>query len=185
MMFILDHTSWLLPVPRNVFTAVGLPLAVGLFSGSRTREIVKGSWYKNLRFPPGRPPNVLFPLVWTSLYVAMGYASHLAVRAYDRPFQMTSELSLASVGIALYYTQLAMNVLWTPLFFVRKQTKLALADCTLLTLTTMWMTKALHGPTTGKTTWLLLPYCAWLSYATYLNAGVVYLNEGRDVVAED
>lgn len=103
----------------------------------------------------------MFPFAWTGLYIgsvterstdgirklnytiAMGYASHLAVQAYDRPFQMTSDLSvhlsmtcsfahdirssLASEGIALYYAQLALNVLWTPLFFVKKQVCLQLA----------------------------------------------------------
>ncbi|KAI0347247.1 TspO/MBR-related protein [Trametopsis cervina] len=184
-MFILDHTSWLLPLPRNVFTAIGLPLAVGMLSGSRTKDVVKGTWYNSLYFPPGRAPGAIFPFAWTGLYIAMGYASHLAVRAYDRPFQMTSELSLASVGIALYYTQLGLNVLWTPLFFVRKQTKLALVDSALLTTLTIWMTKVLHEPTRGKSTWFLLPYCAWLSYATYLNAGIVYLNEGRSLPKDD
>ncbi|KAI0092005.1 TspO/MBR-related protein, partial [Irpex rosettiformis] len=133
--------------------------------------------FKSLHFPPGRPPSVIFPFVWTSLYVAMGYASYIAVHTYDDSYLTESESQVSS-GIALHYAQLALNVLWTPLFFVRKQTKLALVDCTLLTLTTAWMTKILHVPTRGKSTWLLLPYCAWLSYATYLNAGVVYLNEG-------
>ena len=46
----------------------------------------------------------------------------------------------ASVGIALYYGQLALNCIWTPLFFVKKHTTLALLDSTLLTATTIWMT---------------------------------------------
>ncbi|KAI0773451.1 TspO/MBR-related protein [Irpex lacteus] len=178
-MSILASSSWLLPLPRNVYTAIGLPLTVGLFSGSSTSKVVKGNWYKVQSVLPTRTSSKRdIPVRWTSLYVAMGYASHLAVRAYDRPLQTEHELSQVSTGIALYYAQLAMNVLWTPLFFVRKRTKLALVDCTLLTLTTMWMTKTLHVPTGGKSTWLLAPYCAWLSYATYLNAGIVYLNEG-------
>lgn len=51
-MFILENTSILLQVPRNVFTAVGLPLVAGFLSGSPTRKVVKGLWY-NVRVTPG------------------------------------------------------------------------------------------------------------------------------------
>lgn len=44
-MFILDHSSLLLAVPRNVFTAVGLPLVVGMYSGSYTEKAARGKWY--------------------------------------------------------------------------------------------------------------------------------------------
>jgi benzodiazapine receptor len=47
------------------------------------------------------------------------------------------------------------------------------------------MTVVLHKPTGGKSTWLLVPYCAWLGIATYLNAGIVYLNAGRKVEKKD
>lgn len=45
-MFILDHSSLLLFAPRNVFTAVGLPLAIGMYSGSYTAKVTAGRWYK-------------------------------------------------------------------------------------------------------------------------------------------
>jgi len=183
-MFILDHSSLLLAAPRNVFTAVGLPLVVGMYSGSYTAKAARGKWYNSLRFPPGRIYDRIFPFAWGGLYLAMGYASHLAAQAYDTSFT-PEHLHDASVGIALYYGQLALNCLWSPLFFVQKHTTLALLDSTLLTATTIWMTRVLHGPTNGKATYFLLPYCAWLSYATYLNAGVVFLNKDRYLPKED
>ena len=44
-MFILDHSSLLLAAPRNVFTAIGLPLVVGMYSGSYTPKAANGKWY--------------------------------------------------------------------------------------------------------------------------------------------
>ena len=49
-MYVLDHSSPLLLAPRNVFTAIGLPLAVGLYSGSYTGDAARGQWYKVPRF---------------------------------------------------------------------------------------------------------------------------------------
>ena len=56
-MFVINPQSILLVVPRNVVTAVGLPLAAGFYSGSHTREVVRGAWY-NVRWTPscGRLP---------------------------------------------------------------------------------------------------------------------------------
>ncbi|KAF7983109.1 hypothetical protein HWV62_24055 [Athelia sp. TMB] len=72
-------------IPRNVFTALGLPVAVGMLSGyqSQTRKGVDDTWYKSLAVPPGRPPAPVFPVVWTTLYAFMGFASHIAVKALD------------------------------------------------------------------------------------------------------
>jgi benzodiazapine receptor len=62
---------------------------------------------------------------------------------------------------------------------------LGLLDITALSATVVSMTVALHKPTGGKTTWLLAPYCAWLGVATWLNAGIVYLNAGRRIAKKD
>ena len=84
-MFFLDPQSVLLVVPRNIVTAVGLPLAGGFFSGSYTGKVVRGKWYnvkssslsffvsraesiQSLVFPPGRPAGNVFPVVWGTLY---------------------------------------------------------------------------------------------------------------------
>jgi len=165
-------------IPRNIYTAVGVPVALGLLSGSRTRNVVDSNWYKSLAVPPGRPPRQAFPIVWTTLYVCMGYASHLAVTALDTSVVPLTRSDLI-LGLKLYYVQLGLNVLWTPLFFGAKQTGAALIDSTLLAGTTMYMTKLLHGPTGGKSTYFLAPYCVWLTYATYLNGGIWLYNRGR------
>ncbi|TFK43466.1 TspO/MBR-related protein [Crucibulum laeve] len=168
----------LLAIPRNPITAVGLPLALGFLSGGGSSKPVNSNWYHNLATPPGNPPKVVFPFVWTLLYLSMGYASHVAVKALDTSVAPSTRNDL-SVGLGLYFAQLGLNYLWSPLFFSAHKTGLALIDSTLLLGTTLYMTKLLDRPTNAKATYFLLPYCAWLGYATYLNAGVWWLNRNR------
>ncbi|KAK0230658.1 TspO/MBR-related protein [Armillaria fumosa] len=168
----------LLDIPRNTVAAIGLPLCLGILSGSSTARVVRGDWYKNLRGPPGRPPRQVFPVVWLLLYLSMGYASHLAVNALDTASNPLTP-SDVKLGIALYYAQLAMNFIWSPLFFNGKKLGFALVDSVLLAGTTFYMTKILDGLTKSQSTYLLLPYCAWLTFATYLNGGIWWLNRGQ------
>ncbi|KAH7921827.1 TspO/MBR-related protein [Leucogyrophana mollusca] len=167
--------SILLAIPRNSITAVGLPLALGLLSGSHTRRVVQGKWYKGLRFPPARPPRWVFPVVWPALYISMGYVSHLAVQALDDA-QLSSTKHSLNLALTIYYAQLALNCLWSPLFFGARKIGWALVDSVALAGTTFYLTSLLHALTNGRTTHLLLPYCAWLSFATYLNGGIWFLN---------
>ncbi|THV08465.1 TspO/MBR-like protein [Dendrothele bispora CBS 962.96] len=168
----------LLAIPRNPVTALGLPLALGLFSGAGTAKVVRSSWYETLAVPPGRPPRQVFPIVWPALYLSMGYASHLAVKALDRTVSPSARDDLL-LGIALYYAQLSMNFVWSPLFFNFKQIGLALVDSVLLAGTTYYMTKLFDGATNSQTTYFLAPYCAWLTFATYLNGGIWWLNNSK------
>ncbi|KAF5322301.1 hypothetical protein D9619_000879 [Psilocybe cf. subviscida] len=176
----------LLAIPRNPVVAVGLPLALGFLSGTKgTSKVSNSNWYSELKAPPGRPRREVFPFAWTILYLSMGYASHVAVKALDNATLQINHDDL-SLGIALYYAQLGMNFLWTPLFFEHRQAckdssntenmGLALVDSVLMTATTWYMTKLLDRPTNAKATYFLLPYCAWLGFATYLNAGTWWLN---------
>lgn len=116
------------------------------------------------------------------------------------PFLLMTILSprtLARQGLILYYAQLTLNVAWTPLFFGAKRMGLALVDIITLTGTTFYMTvrppsllhssslicitlqRVLNEATNGKTALFLLPYCAWLTFATYLNASFLYLNNAN------
>ncbi|KAL7411501.1 TspO/MBR-related protein [Mrakia frigida] len=163
-------------IPSNVFAAVGLPLVLGLSSGYTTASVVKGPWYKGLLTPAYAPPRQAFGIVWPILYVGMGYASHLIVKAHASALTPAAK-NTASLALTLYYLQLAGNLTWTPLFFGLKQTGLALVDIVALTATVFALTITADSlPTEISTTWFLGPYCAWLSYATYLNAGYWFLN---------
>jgi len=114
----------------------------------------------------------------------MGYSSHLAVNLLDASISPTTR-EIASTALKVYYGQLALNLAWTPLFFGLKQTGAALVDIVALSGSVFYLTKLLHEPTNGRSTILLAPYCVWLSLATYLNAGIWYLNKNRKLSKRD
>ncbi|KAJ3505888.1 hypothetical protein NLJ89_g7178 [Agrocybe chaxingu] len=167
----------LLAVPRNPITAVGLPIALGFLSGSPSSKVANSNWYHNLHAPPGQPPREVFPFAWSLLYLSMGYASHVAVKALDSSV-VEGHRNALSTGLALYYAQLVELVAHQ---LRTLQTGLALVDSVLLTGTTWYMTKLLDRPTNGEASYYLFPYCAWLAYATYLNAGIWWLNRDGKV----
>ncbi|KAG9088784.1 hypothetical protein FS749_001902 [Ceratobasidium sp. UAMH 11750] len=167
----------LLELPRNPVFAVGIPIVLGSLSGYPTSKVVNGPWYAAQRPPPAQPPRQAFGIVWPILYASMGYASHLAIKSYDTSLSPAVK-DAALTGLKMYWVQLGLNLTWTPLFFMFKQKGLALIDIAALTSTVVAMTRTLHGPTEGKATYLLAPYCAWLTYATYLNGGYWWLNRG-------
>ncbi|KAJ7638888.1 TspO/MBR family-domain-containing protein [Roridomyces roridus] len=166
--------NFLLDAARVPVLAIGIPLGLGLLSGYPTAQVVRSGWYQNLRVPPGRPPRQVFPIVWPLLYISMGYASHLAVKALDVAVSpsVRSDLMLA---LGLYHAQLSLNLLWSPLFFGVKQIGPALVDSAAMAGTTYYMTSLLY-PIVPQAAYLLLPYCSWLTFATYLNGGIWWLN---------
>eukprot|EP00850_Spirogloea_muscicola_P019275 SM000187S03892 [mRNA] locus=s187:226924:228767:- [translate_table: standard] len=125
-------------------------------------------WYKNLKKPSWTPPAPAFPIVWTTLYVLMGYASWLVFK--DGGFDKNT------VALGLYAVQLFFNFWWTPLFFGMHKLDVALVDIALLWISVVATTVAFWGvnPTAG---YLFLPYILWVSIATALNLWIVQHND--------
>ena len=124
-------------------------------------------WYLVAEKPPWTPPNWLFGPVWTVLYTAMAVAAWLVWRRWG--------WRDARVALSLYAVQLVLNAIWTPLFFGAEQLWWGLAvivglDIVLAcTVVAFYRRRRIAGL-------LLLPYLAWVLYATSLNAGVAALN---------
>ena len=123
-----------------------------------------GSWYLSLRKPSWTPPNWVFPVAWTSLYICMSVAGARAA--------MTSDNSLA---MALWSLQIALNSLWSPVFFGLKNLKLGL-----VVLIALWLSVACTMLALWQVDWLagllFFPYLVWGSIAGALNASVWRLN---------
>ncbi|GAA6016749.1 hypothetical protein JCM8202_004415 [Rhodotorula sphaerocarpa] len=167
--------GFLYSLPRNPAVAVGLPLVLGFIDGTGSNGSVK-DWYPNLRRPPAVPPSWAFPAAWTILYLSMGWASHLIVQKYDVAVPGSAAKALADSALKWYWGQFALNMLWSPIFFGLKQPFYALLDIVPLT-TSTYVLAAKAFQVDPRTIWFLAPYCAWTTYATYLNAGFAWLND--------
>ncbi|GAA5934294.1 TspO/MBR family protein [Sporobolomyces koalae] len=154
-------------IARTPAVAVGIPLVFGMLNGRITKTSVN-TWYPTLRRPAIEPPRWAFPVCWTALYVAMGLASHLLVKKHDAALPGSPLKAAADHAFKLYWLQFALNQAWTPLFFGFKQVGLAFLDIGLLTSTTFALTYEAYK-VDPRTAYLLVPYCAWLSLASYLN----------------
>ncbi|MCA9512584.1 MAG: TspO/MBR family protein [Myxococcota bacterium] len=124
-----------------------------------------GAWYAALRKPPLTPPPVVFAPVWSVLYAAIAVAGWLAWRA--RP--------ASHRALGLWALQLALNAAWSWLFFGLHAKGVALVDIVALLAAVVAAAVALHR-VRALAGWLLAPYAAWVAFATYLNAGLWYLN---------
>jgi len=131
------------------------------YVGSR---FLPGDWYAGLAKPSFNPPNGVFAPVWSVLYLLMGIAAWRAWR--------TRGLDAA---IALWLAQLALNAAWSWLFFGRHLLAVALVDIAVLLALIVATTIAFFRRDRAAG-WMMVPYIAWVSFATVLNAALWHLN---------
>jgi len=120
--------------------------------------------YQDLAQPSWAPPSWLFGPVWTVLYVLIAVSGWL----------VWSRVGWGR-ALAVFAVQLVLNALWTPLFFGAGQVWWALVDIVALWLA-IGATVALFGQVSRLAAWLLLPYWAWVSFATALNLSIALMN---------
>jgi translocator protein len=142
-------------------------LAVG-FAGSFFTNSSVNSWYAGLKKPFFNPPSWIFAPVWTMLYVLMGVSVFLIWR------QGLDDKKIRTALFA-FIIQLALNALWSPVFFAMKS---ALAGLGVIIF--LWMaisiTIFLFYRISKLASFLLLPYILWVSFAVVLNAAIFSLN---------
>ena len=145
---------------------IGLSEAVGLLSGYLTRAGT-GNYAEMLQKPPLSPPGWVFPVVWTVLYALMGIGAARVSQTPPSPAR--------SRGLNLFVLQLAVNFLWSPIFFNAGAYGFALVW--LLLLWGLVLLMILQFRKVDKTAARLqIPYLLWLTFAAYLNYGVWQLN---------
>jgi len=159
-----------LTIPGIVFEkpalAILLPVILGTSIGFSIRPSDTQKTYLALRQPPFRPPPWVFGPVWTCLYAGMGYASYRAWMSGTKSID-PRQVSLAKQGATLYTVQLALNLIWMPLFFGMKRPIEATVDIVALTGVTGYLAY-IWSQVDEVSTYALLPYLGWLSFATYL-----------------
>jgi benzodiazapine receptor len=146
---------------------IALCAAIAALGGWATAPQIAG-WYAELVKPRWTPPNSVFPIAWTILYGCIAVALYLL---WDR----TTPTPTRHRAISLFLIQLALNAVWSPVFFGLHAPRAGLVImCGLLvalvaTISIAWRIQQMAAV-------LLLPYLVWIAYATSLNAGIVVLN---------
>lgn len=154
------HKKW-----KPLIIALAIPLAVGGLSA-----LLSGGMdtYKTLNQPPLSPPGWIFPVVWSVLYLLMGYGSY-RVYTSDSP-QPEVKKALTAYGIQLF-----LNFLWSPVFFGLQWYWVAFVLLVLLWIA-IYLTMHLFGQIDDTAENLLIPYLLWVTFAGYLNLGTALLN---------
>ncbi|AHM03515.1 Regulatory protein TspO [Roseibacterium elongatum DSM 19469] len=123
-----------------------------------------GRWYRDLSKPDWTPPNWLFPIAWTFLYLASAYAA-----------TRVAVLEGNAHAMGFWAMQIALNTLWTPVFFGLRRLKAGAVVIAMLwaavvgTMVSFFMLDPIAGL-------LLAPYAVWVSYAAALNLSIVFRN---------
>lgn len=139
-------------------------LAACFAAGATGALFPPGKWYEDLNKPTWTPPNWLFPVAWTTLYLLMAGAGARVAVSPDN-----------AVAMALWALQIALNGLWTPVFFGLRRIRLGL-----VVLVGLWIAVFSGMIALWQVDWLaglmFAPYLAWVSVAGALNLSVMRLN---------
>ncbi len=138
-----------------------LVLGGGLLIGLMT---MPGEWYAGLAKPPFNPPGWIFAPAWTLLYILVAVAGW---RTWQR--------APRSAAMAVWFLQLALNFIWSPVFFGAHRIGAALVTVAALlaTILAFIAMRRRHDPTAAL---LFTPYAAWVAFATLLNGAIWSLN---------
>lgn len=121
--------------------------------------------YNDLIKPPLSPPGIVFPIVWTIIYLLIGISYTLLKEKGEVPKETQQ----------LYYTQLIFNYLWTFIFFIFRLRLLSVLWIIILDVLVIIMTYQFYKQNKLSGI-LLIPYVLWLLFAMYLNISIYFLN---------
>ena len=142
-------------------------LLAGFIGQLATGPAITG-WYSKLVKPPLQPPNWVFAPVWTILYIMMGVALYLVI-ADRKKWEKKSE------GVFAFAFQLALNSFWSVLFFGYHLPSVAAIE-----IIALWSailgTILLFDRVSRTAAILMMPYLIWVTFATYLNFAIWWLN---------
>ena len=147
-----------------IATCVG----VGYLSSVVSRDSTD-PWFDNLVKPSFNPPDWIFSPVWTTLYIMMGLAAGLV---WDK---IEEQRETVRKGIIFFWIQLALNALWSYLFFGLHNPLLALIEIVILWLM-IYETFIQFNKVNKVAGYLLIPYLLWVTFATVLNGSIWWLN---------
>lgn len=158
-------------VKRNdILYALGFIVAcqlAGIIGSLFTYEAIP-TWYATLNRPGIAPPNYVFAPVWTTLYTLMGIAAYLVWKKGWKKKEVKTALYT-------FGAQLALNTVWSIIFFGWKDLLLALAEILVLW-AAIFVTIQQFWKLDKRAAYMMMPYLLWVSFATILNYSFWVLN---------
>lgn len=140
-----------------------IPVIIGGLVGLLISNFID---YNSLQKPPLAPPGILFPIMWTILYIFMGISYGI----------LKSDKLIDSKINRIYYLQLFINAMWSILFFILKWRLFAFIWILLLAVSVIVM--IVHFYKKNKLSGILqIPYLLWVLFASYLNFAIYILNK--------
>jgi translocator protein len=152
----------------KILVCVATCLAIGFLSGQVTKDAIL-TWYPTIEKPIFNPPNWVFAPVWSLLFMMMGVAAGLVWTKLEGSKEVVRK------ALIFFAIQLALNSLWSYLFFGLHNPFLALIEIVLLWLL-IYETYNQFVKINKIAGYLLIPYLLWVGFATILNANIWWLN---------
>ncbi|WP_188657353.1 TspO/MBR family protein [Sphingomonas metalli] len=159
---------------RWAVVTVPLILLLGFASGRSVAAGSENGWYLSLAKPSVNPPDWVFPVVWTTLYVLLGLALAIVLHARGARGRWPA--------VGMFVLAFALSLAWTPLFFGAHKIDAALALIGAM-LATGIVATVLFGRVRRAAAWLMVPYLVWISFAGVLTWSIGQLNPGGQGVA--
>ncbi|HMK07257.1 MAG TPA: TspO/MBR family protein [Flavobacterium sp.] len=152
----------------RILTVVVTCLAVGYFTGLLTKSSIE-TWYPTLIKPSFNPPNWVFAPVWSTLFMMMGIAAGLVWNRIEH------DKDAVQAALKFFIIQLALNALWSILFFGLRNPLLAFAEIIVLWLM-IYETYLKFSKINKVAGYLFIPYLLWVTFAMVLNGSIWWLN---------
>lgn len=150
-------------IPKLVVSCI-----ISLAAGGIGTLLAGGSFdiYETMTKPPLAPPSIIFPIVWSILYILMGIGSYFV---YD------SDCETKGSALSVYVFYLILNAVW-PLAFFKKGALLAAFFLLAAQIILLFSVINAFMKCDKKSAWFILPTLLWSIFALYLNGGFLYLN---------
>ncbi len=149
---------------ESFLIAVMIPLFIGFLAGALTSDAQQ--IYKTMEKPSFSPPAVVFPIVWTILYILMGVSYYIIIE---------SESERKEKAVKIYFTQLLLNFFWSIIFF-NVQNYLAAFIWILFLIAAVIAMIVVFFHIKKLAAYLQVPYLIWILFASVLNLAVYRLN---------
>ena len=146
---------------KSITKYILIPLILGALAG-----FLSGSFggYKDMVMPSFAPPGILFPIVWSILYILMGVSRYII-----------SQKDNNSSAVSIYRFQLGVNLLWSFFFFTFRWYLFSFLWIILLIILVLIMIKKFYN-ISKVASFLQIPYLVWIVFASILNFSIYYLN---------